>query len=175
MRFQMIRSVVVMLVAVVTMMSSGCSLLKFKTETPQINDRVLILGPEVAAFCGGHVEIWARVDTSAWKRSVQLFVKGLPATGASWTIANDHLMVELPKEQTSRRRRLRDIKQLEFDNSTKLDVPSDSGNVGEWKLGVEGLDPELGLKVFLKPFEGCPKNQKNILSLTLKDAEVVEL
>ncbi len=166
------RILIVLSLITLNLLSSSCGLLKLKSEPPQINDRIHILGPEVAPFCNGWVEVWARVDTTAWKREVQVYLKASPANGAGWTITNDHLLIELPKEQASKRRRLRDIKQIEFDRSTKMEVPSDPSNVGEWRLSVEGLDPSLGLKVFLKPFDGCPKDQKNVLSFVIRDREL---
>jgi hypothetical protein len=149
----------------------GCGVIKLKPEPPQLNDRVYLLGPEVTPFCGGVVEVWARMDTTSWQRDVALYVKASAGgAGGGWEISNDNLVVEQIQEGASlRKRKLKDIKAIEFRNSHKLDTSAGT-NVGRWDLTVEGLDPSTGLKVFFKPFTGCPQGQA-ITNIVIKDRE----
>lgn len=148
----------------------SCGLVSIKPEAPKLNDRIYILGPESTPFCGGVVEMWARMDTTSWQRDVELFVKAsAPGDGGGFELSNEHIVVEMIQEgAVQRRRKLKDIKSIEFKSSTTLDTGSGT-NVGRWKFSIEGLDPDTGVKVFLKPFKGCAQQGQAIMSMILKD------
>ncbi|MBL7715488.1 MAG: hypothetical protein JNL01_08450 [Bdellovibrionales bacterium] len=160
---------------------SGCGIVSIKPEVPQFNDRTYLLGPEVQTFCGGTVELWAKMDTTSWKRDIDLYIKASSGAGANgeggggFEISNENLLVEAIQDGASqaRKRKLKDIKALEFVKSTSLDT-SGSTNVGKWKLTAEGLDPNTGIKVFLKPFRGC-QGQQAITPVVLRERTTAEL
>jgi hypothetical protein len=149
---------------------TGCGAFKLKSEA-QINDRISLLGPEAAAFCGGWVQVWALVDTTSFQRDVSLYLKASPGDGGSWEIDNENLLVELPKN-TTRRRRIKDLKNLDLGSYQSLKVPGSGSNVATWKTTVEGLEPDTGLTVYLRPFKGC--DSKGIVGLNIKETDLNE-
>ena len=159
---------------------AGCGIINVQPDVPQHNDRVYLLGPEVQTFCGGTVELWAKMDTTSWKRDIDLHLKASGAAsasgeGGSYEISNDNLVVEAIADGTNqtRRRKLKDIKALEFKTSSTIDT-SGATNVGRWHLTAEGLDPNTGIKVFLKPFKGCVGTQA-IVPVILRERSPADL
>lgn len=177
----MMSAVKFFLVATAVAVSSSCGIINIRPEVPKFNDRTYLLGPEVQTFCGGTVELWAKLDTTSWKRDIDLYIKASSGAGAGgeggggFEIANEHLVVEAIQDggSQSRRRRLKDIKALEFSSSTSIDT-SGASNVGKWRLTAEGLDPNTGIKVFLKPFRGC-QGQQAVIPVVLRERTTAEL
>lgn len=146
---------------------SGCAAIRSLQYVPELNDRVVVLGPEAMAFCGGWVQVWAHADTTSYARTVQLYLKASPPDGGTWEISNENVLAELPK-QTTRRRRVSDLKQLDLGANKTLRAPG-SGTVIQWNMSVEGLDTDSGITLYIRPFKGC--DSKAIAGVTIKDME----
>ena len=108
----------------------------------------ILLGPDAFPFCGGYVEIWGTVPYSS---IAQLHIKLSPPVGKNWKVWNAHIILEHP----DRPDHLLDLSKVD-----SFDTKEEKGNVLNWNVSLEGMDPSKGLKVAFRPFEGCEGKQE---------------
>ncbi len=113
-----------------------------------INPQRVLLGPEAFPFCGGWVEL--RVQHQAGEED-RVFLKAAPPPGQSWKIWNAHVVVEDPA---------RAGEPIRFTELEDLDTAGSKTNVVSWKLNARREDVRAGIRVALKPFEGCAPGQE---------------
>jgi len=139
----------VILLILLPSIAQGTSVKKIPRLVSLTNTKIL-LGPDGFSFCGGWVEIWAQVE-STWSTSASIFVKASPPNGVNWKLWNAHVIVEHQDQKDT---------PIRFHGAVKLDIEDDDTNVLRLELSVGSLNLDKGLKVALRPFEGCGVKQE---------------
>lgn len=114
-------------------------------------NEVEVLGPEAFQFCGGWVEVWAQLRTP---HDTRLLLKLSPPVNTHWWIRNANVVVE-PVDGASDPIRFTEPQEFE----------ARGGGIGQglvtaWTLDSAAPSAERGLKVALRPFEGCTLGQE---------------
>lgn len=134
---------------------SSCTSIKFiRPLNKDIKDGGrLLFGPETFPFCGGDVEMWVQLD---WRWKLKLKIS--PPEGKNWKVTNANIIIENPAVENGL---------IYLSSDTEIEWPSrNDSNVGEWYLNQFTSDQsdidavkKAGIKVALRPFDGCDTEQ----------------
>lgn len=106
-----------------------------------------VLGPEAFEFCDGWVEFWGQIDRS---QKLSFFIKATPPSGKSWMIWNQDITIEHP-HLAQKKLAFGEVKVLEVGKG----IDPKNSSLMNWDVDLQGLNPEAGIEVSLKSFDGC--------------------
>jgi len=137
------------LAALALLAYSGCSIPKMVEPSgyETFSRENFVLGPEAFEFCDGWVEFWGQVDAS---QKFSFYLKATPPAGKTWAVWNQDVILEHP-HLANKRLQMGDIKVLDVGAG----VNPKNATVVVWDIDLQGLNPEAGIEVSLRQFEGC--------------------